>query len=279
MTTTFPTPPLTVSGDELAERGWKTERWVDADGNERLIQVPLTPEEFLHPEEGYHLPSNTFHDRVSSDLKDMLRRRYAAQPDVGVFGDLLIQWGIEGLGNHCPDVFVVFGLQDRDRQRESFQVLTEGVKPSLILEVVSPRYRKEDRQDKVWDYARAGVEEYIIFDRRWQRGIWIDEVLGYRLRQGLYLPLTPDEEGLILSEQTGLRMGLQEGRVLLVDAQTGEKIPTAQEWEAIALQERQRADQERQRADQERQRADQERERAERLAQRLQALGIDPDNP
>ncbi|MFQ3613724.1 MAG: Uma2 family endonuclease [Cyanobacteriota bacterium] len=262
MATTFPTFPITASSDELAERGWKTERWIDADGNERSIQVPLTPEEFLHPEENYHLPSNTFHERVSSDLKDRLRRRYSAQPDVGVFGDLLIHWGVEGLGNHCPDVFVVFGLQDRDQHRESFRVFEEGAKPSLILEVVSPRYRKEDRQDKVWDYARAGVEEYVIFDRRFQRGVWLDEVLGYRLKQGIYLPLTPDEEGLIWSEQTGLKMGLQEGQVLLVDAQTGDKLPTAQEWETLALKERQRADQ--------------ERERAERLAQQLLALGLTP---
>jgi len=75
---------------ELAELGWRTEVLRHADGTSTTAYVPLTSAEFLHPEEGYHLPNSTFHDKVSGDAKDMLTRRYASDPTIAVFRDLLI---------------------------------------------------------------------------------------------------------------------------------------------------------------------------------------------
>jgi hypothetical protein len=72
--------------------------------------VPLTEEEFLHPQEGYHLPNSTFHDDAAGDAKDMLARRYANDPTAAVFRDLIVKWDIPTLGDHCPDTCVVFGL-------------------------------------------------------------------------------------------------------------------------------------------------------------------------
>jgi hypothetical protein len=68
-------------------------------------------------------------------------------------------------------------------------------------------------------YEIARVQDYIILDRRKQRGEYIDEVIGYRLdEEGQYLPLIPDEQGRVLCQSVGLWMGLQDGKVVMVDA-------------------------------------------------------------
>ncbi|MEB3337757.1 MAG: Uma2 family endonuclease, partial [Leptolyngbyaceae bacterium] len=163
---------------ELAECGWREESVTQPDGSTLLVKVPLTNLEFIHPQEGYHLPNTTFHEAVAGEAKELLTRRYATDPEVGIFRDLLIEWDID-LGDHCPDTFVVFGIRNREQNRSKFIVAHEGVRPSLIIEVVSPRYRKADRETKVVQYARAQVQEYVIIDRRLYRGQDLEEVLGY----------------------------------------------------------------------------------------------------
>lgn len=226
-----PTSTPTESTPDLAECGWRYEAIAKPDGTTYNVQIPLTAAEFLHPQEGYQLPNSTFHDNIAGDAKDILTRRYAKTPDVGVFRDLIIEWDIPDLGDHCPDTFVAFGVSNRDRNRSRFIVAQEGVRPSLIVEVVSPRYRKEDRETKVVEYARAKVQEYVIIDRRTYRGQELEEVLGYRLVGGFYQPITPDEEGRILCETVGLWIGLKEGCLVMEDAQTGERLKTSLELE------------------------------------------------
>lgn len=235
--------------EELAERGWRTETITKLDGSTASIKVPLTSAEFVHPQEGYHLPNSTFHDSAVGDAKDMLTRRYASDPETAVFRDLLIKWDIANLGDHAPDVYVVFRVRNKEQNRTQFVVAEEGVRPSLIVEVVFPRYRKEDREIKVKEYAQAKVQEYLIVDRRTQRGQVIEEVLGYRLVDRQYLPLTPDDDGRILSETVGLWIGLYDGRVVMEDAQTGKRLLTSRELD----------------------------QRAARLAELLRTQGIDPD--
>ncbi|HBB35861.1 MAG TPA: hypothetical protein DDZ80_02825 [Cyanobacteria bacterium UBA8803] len=268
--------PQTLS-EEYAECGWREEIVTQPNGTIEIVWTPLTEAEFLHPKEGYHLPNNTFHGRIVSDAKDMLTRWFSHQSDVGVFGDLLIKWDID-LGDHCPDAFVAFGLHNKDQDRSEFVVADEGVRPGFILEVVSPRYRKTDRETKVLHYAQAQVQEYLIVDRRKYRGQILEEVIGYRLvAPGSYQPITPDDEGRIISDVTGLWISLQEGRLVLEDAQTGERLLTAYELAQRAEEAEQRAEEERQRAEEAEQRAEEERQRAKRLADFLQSQGFDPD--
>ncbi len=230
--------PLTPPGvrrdltTELAECGWRIEEVTQPDGTTASVKVPLTDSEFLHPQEGYRLPNSTFHDDVAGGAKDMLTRRYASNPDIAVFRDLLIKWDIAELGDHCPDTFVAFGLLNKEQNRTEFIVAEEGVRPAFIIEVVSPRYRKVDRETKVVEYAKAKVQEYLIIDRRTYRKQVLDEVLGYRLVSGYYQPITPDEEGRILCETVGLWISLQDGRLIMEDAQTGQRLKTSVELAA-----------------------------------------------
>lgn len=256
---------------ELAECGFRIEEITNPDGTDDYRYVLLTEAEFLHPKEGYHLPNSTFHEDATSDILDLLSRRYASDPSVGIFGDLLIKWNIPNFGDHCPDAFVAFGIQDKDANRTEFLVAAEGVHPTLIIEVVSPRYRSADRVEKVRHYARAGVQEYIILDRRKQRGDYIDEVIGYRLDdEGQYLPLIPDEEGRVSCQTAGLWIGLQDGKVVMVDATTGERLPTSLELQ-------QQLEQTEQQLAQTEQRVIEAEQRAARLTEFLRSQGIDPD--
>ena len=210
--------PTSTPGErktELAECGWRIEVVTQKDGTTTEVQVPLTASEFLHPQEGYRLPNSTFHDDVAGGAKDMLTRRYAGNPSIAVFRDLLIEWDIADLADHCPDTFVAFGLQNK-QNRNKFIVAEEGVRPAFIIEVVSPRYRKVDRETKVVEYARAKVQEYVVIDRRTYRRQVSDEVLGYRLVGGYYQPITPDEEGRVLCETVGLWISLPDGRLVKV---------------------------------------------------------------
>lgn len=231
VSSSMPTSTPSDLKTELAECGWRIEVVTQPDGT-TAIQVPLTAAEFLHPQEGYRLPNSTFHDNVAGDTKDMLTRRYASNRDVAVFRDLLIEWDIADLADHCPDTFVAFGLRNKVQNRTKFIVANEGVRPALIIEVVSPRYRKEDRETKVVQYAKAKVQEYVIIDRRnYQRQV-LDEVLGYRLVGGYYQPITSDEEGRILCETVGLWISLQDGCLRMEDTQTGQRLKTSVELAA-----------------------------------------------
>lgn len=262
--------PRKVSSDDLAERGWRYELVTLADGTTDYEMVPLTEDEFLHPQEGYHLPNTTFHDRIIAEARDMLTRRYRNCPDVGVFSDLLIEWDNPDMKDHCPDVCVAFGVTNKQQNRGKFIVANEGVRPAFVLEVVSPRYRKADRETKVLHYARTRVQEYVIVDRRRYRTMMLDEVLGYRLVTGAYQPITPDDDGRVFCETVGLWISLQEGHLVMQDGTTGERLLTSDELESLAEQERQRAEQERQRAEQ-------MAAELQQLHDRLRSMGIDPD--
>ena len=227
--------PPTVATElsvDLAETGWRDVEEVQPDGTIKNIQVPLTSMEFLHPEDGYTLPSNSFHEDVTSDARDMLRNRYEEDPTVGVFTDMSIEWDIPDLRKHCPDLFVVFGIRNKEQYRSTFVVASEAVRPAFVLEVVSPGYRKEDKQIKLLQYEQAGITEYVIIDRRSRRGQAIYEVLGYRLVGGRYLLMIADDDGRIPCETIGLWVSMQDGRLVLEDMETKERLLKSTELKA-----------------------------------------------
>lgn len=63
----------------------------------------------------------------------MLTRRYASDPTIAVFRDLLIIWNIPELAPHCPDVYVVRGIRNKQQNRSRFVVEDEGVRPALVI--------------------------------------------------------------------------------------------------------------------------------------------------
>ncbi|MBI4675202.1 MAG: Uma2 family endonuclease [Chloroflexi bacterium] len=229
----------TVSAEELAARGFRYVEHRLPDSTLKFEAIPLTEQEYLHPEEGYHMPNSTFHEEIAGDARDMLTRRYAADAATLVLRDVNIYWEDPELEHNCPDVVVIFGAQNKDEFRESFHVAEEGARPSLIVEVVSPYYRKADRVTKVGMYERAGVQEYLIIDRRRYKGQLTFQALGYQLLGGRYREIVPDEQNRILCETVGVWFSMSEGHLVMEDAVSGERLLNSRELEARLREEQQ----------------------------------------
>ena len=198
------------------------------------------------------MPQAPFHAQVIRDLVNMLQTYFRHRSDITIFQDLIMNWGIPGLPNPSPDVSVVPDVRDPDAVLYAgrFDVLAEGTRPVLVIEVVSPHYRVEDRQDKVEIYEQAGVLEYLIIDRVRRRNQIVNEVLGYRLVRGIYRPILADEDGFIYCQTVGLRFGLEEAQVVAEDVATGQRLYTLEDEVFIREAAESRADEAESRAQQ-----------------------------
>jgi hypothetical protein len=198
---------------------------------------------------------------------------FQGQSDIYVSGNMWLSYK-EGDPDAvvCPDVFVVFGVENRPRS--SYQVWKEGGKmPDWILEITSKSTRKVDDEEKPLIYRQLGVREYFQYD---PTGAYLKPQLkGQRLHQGHYQKIKPttllDGTLVFASEVLGLELRfLPDGRLRFFDPATQEYLRNPQESEQERLEERQRADLEYQRAELERQRAESEHQRAESEHQRAE---------
>ncbi len=173
-----------------------------------------------------------------------------------------------------PDFFVVRNV-DGTKQRPYWVAWEEGGRyPDLIVELISPRTAKKDKEDNLHFYAEVlRVPEYFWYDQ--DKG----ELQGYHLTNHHYEPIVPNEKGWFWSRILGAYLGVWEGvyngrryRWLRLFREDGTLVPTLGE---LAEQERQRAEQERQRAEQERQRAEQAEAELRRLREQLRKRGIE----
>jgi Uma2 family endonuclease len=172
----------------------------------------------------------------------------------------------------APDVFVVFGVENR--QRRSYKVWEEnGKTPDWVLEVTSRSTRHKDEQEKSQTYAQMGVTEYFQYD---PTGDYLNPPLkGRRLVGNNYQAIAPNylEDGTLCltSQVLGLEMRLlPDGRLRFFNLQTGEYLRDYAE-------ERERGDREQIRADRAQLEKEQQKQKADRLAAKLRELGIDPD--
>ena len=225
----LPTPE--ESSDDSFRLGWRFRRVRLPDGRAELVEEPLTVENLLDPQLGDHVVQNSWHVATVHRLFEILSRRYKHHPDVFVSCDLKMIWGIRGLQNPAPDIAVIPGVRDKARMRRSFQVLKEGTRPVLTIEVVSdePEHQSADHEEKVEIYERAQVPEYVILD---PPSLSEDRcrLTGYRLNaSGRYEPIVPDADGRLLSRTTGLWLVPAQRTVYLIDAATGEQLLSGDE--------------------------------------------------
>src|SRR6185436_6179326 len=127
-------------------------------------ELPLTRELFLDPQLGDTMVQGDWHDITAREIAAILRSHFRPQADVRVFHDMK-HYLVPRRPAPAPDVSVVRGLRPRPR-RSSFRVKREGVRPCLLIEVVSPgaEARQADLVDKVELYQVAGIPEYMIAD-------------------------------------------------------------------------------------------------------------------
>lgn len=215
--------------------GWRMVSVRLPSGEKAEQQVPLKPEDLLDPQPGDVVGQSGPHLDLLLLLLNLLRNFFLYRNDVLVAGDMKMLWGIPKLKEPAPDVAVIPGIQYKQAERDSFNVVEEGARPCLIIEVVSskfPEVRRNDTEEKVEIYQKAGIPEYFHFDPPtvYTRGRLL--LTGYRLdAQCRYQQIEPDREGRILSETTGLLFGVAEdGRTLQVfKAATGERLLVPEE--------------------------------------------------
>jgi Uma2 family endonuclease len=251
--------------------GWRYVRETNPDGSESFKQVPLTLEDFLHPQEEDFFVQSPAHVQDCLYLKSVLDQRTAGQPGAVVTCDCRVDWGVAGIEPHGPDVAVFLGAKDWDPSKGTFYVAQLGARPVLVIEVTSPDTRLVDLDEKVEEYYRAGVPFYAIVDARVRAEGRVIRFLGYRATPEGFLRLPPDEHGRLWLESVRLWLAAEEGRVVCYDDQN-KKILDYVEMAQAAQDAEQRAEAEKARAEAEKARAETEKARAEAAEARLREM-------
>ena len=259
---TSPTLPK-VSDENRFPYGWRYVTRRLPTGKDVYEQIPLTAYDLLNPQEGDQVPQRNEHFQPIVDLVASLKTYYANDPTMGVFGDLIMDWGIPGLAKPAPDIALIPNVKQKDAARGTFQVVQEGTRPCVVIEVMSPGHSGDDT-DKVTIYERAGIAEYFLIKPHLERELPYYSLRGYRLVKGVYREI-PRKTGRLLSRslQLWLELADQGRQVRLTEVATGRRLLTQIETEA-ARQQEQAARQQEQAARQQEQAA---RVAAEALAQ------------
>jgi Uma2 family endonuclease len=174
----------------------------------------------------------------------------------------------------APDLIAVCDVEPHERMR--WVVAHEGKGLDLALEVTLEGSRTKDLTDNVERFARLGIPEYFVFDRRQLR------LFGYRLMPGerSYTPIVP-QQGRWHSQVLGLDLALEAGRFrfFLGTAVVPELAELVARADALAVDLQSRLDEldqqlaeEQQRAEREQQRAEREQQRAEQAEKRVAEL-------
>ncbi len=165
----------------------------DANGKRDDKLVPLTEEDFLHPQEEDRLMLNNAHNIAVRYLHEAILQACRARPSVRVFSDHRIDWQHPEIRPHGPDV-VVFDrfTMDWDDLRGTLPVADLGIEVIAVFEVTSESTRYIDLDKKFVEYAAVGIPYYILVDVAEPNGN--PNVRGYRLDGDRYKPMRRDVE-------------------------------------------------------------------------------------
>jgi Uma2 family endonuclease len=265
-----PEPAASAAADRF-RYGWRYVKPGQANGDEE-DRIPLTLEDVLHPQEGDVIPEKPTHESDRRYLSDVLKQRTAGKGLV--LSDCLIDWNVEGIRNHSPDITFFPGVTRPPGDWGIYHVAWDGARASLVIELTSPDTRETDLVRKYEHYHQVGVQEYVIVDREARDS---PTVIGYQYTLDGYVRIPLDERGRILLEPVGLVLGFENGRVVCFDAASGEEVGDylqvceALEAETAARQAAEQAAREqaeaRQAAEQAAQRQAEARQAAEQLVQ------------
>ena len=217
-----------------------------AGARDRPMQRPVAPPAAIdYPtSDGKRLAENDPQLHAIHYAFGALRMRYDGRREVYVSADLLVYYE-EGNPrvSVAPDVFVVFGVEDR--MRGNYKVWEEGKGPDFVLETASPNTWREDVERKPGVYAGLGVREYFLFDPTGEH--LTPRLRGYRLVGGAYEPLSAVESidrtlMTISSEVLGLELRAKGGEMRFHDPETGETLLSHNEERGVRLAAEVRAD-------------------------------------
>jgi Uma2 family endonuclease len=239
-------------------------------------QATATAQEIFYPSsDGEPMAETPIHIRALILLFQAMEDFLAALTDIYIAADMFWYWE-EGnpQARRAPDLMVIKGV-GRAERRSFFSWRENGVVPCLIVEIASENTWREDLYDKRQLYARLGVAEYFLFDPEAQ--YLRPALVGFRRNeQGVYVPLESDTEDRLKSEELGLYFRAEGAMLRLLDAATGQPVPTrserlAQQNERFAEQSERLAQQNERLAEQN-ERLAQQNERLAQLDERIAQL-------
>ncbi len=198
-------------------------RYIDRvrpDGTVEVETVLLTLEDVLHPQEGDVIPENSVHEAERRYLSDTCHAREARLERGLILSDCLVDWGIDGLGNHSPDISVFSDLKARQPEPIGiFDFRASGGRCLTLIELVSPHTRSTDVEGKTREYHRVKVPLFVMVDQEQKNGPRTLRVFRYAPAE--YIEERPER---VLLEPLGIWLGLKDNRVICYDAGTGEEV-------------------------------------------------------
>ena len=231
----------------------------------RAISYAPTDTPDLYPEtDGEPMAASDLHLEILIWLLQVLKAHYADTHDTYVSGDILTYY-TEGNPRDvvAPDVLVAFGIGQK--QRHTYKVWEEGKVPDFVMEFSSKTTYQKDLTEKMDLYAVLGIPNYLLYDAE---ALYLPApLMGFRLVNGVYVPIQPSDDGHIHSDVLGLDFVIQERRLRVYEPVRREWLQTPAEAHAT------RAENAEARADREasaRQKAEAEVKRLQEQITRLQ---------
>jgi Uma2 family endonuclease len=196
--------------------GWRDLEERLPNGEYRWTRIPLTLEDVLHPQEEDVLLPTEEHERFRNYLYSVMLALVSNDPTAVVLSDTNIAGDVPTIKPHRPDLAVIFGVRER-RNWSTFVVAEEGVRPSLIIEITSPKTRHLDLDNKFDEYEAIGIPCYVIIDIRYRKRAVTRELKGYVLTPDGYAPLMPNEQGWLWLEPVSVWLAITGGAVVCYD--------------------------------------------------------------
>jgi Uma2 family endonuclease len=163
---------------------------------------------------------------------ELLKHRYRGQR-VYVSGNLLMYYE-EGDPSHyvVPDAMVV---KDCDPgRRRIFKVWEEKRVPNAVFETTSRSTKREDSSYKTQLYEQLRIPEYFLYDPT--ADYLRPPLQGWRMGASGYELIRPDASGRLVCQELGLRLRLEDGELVMYDAQTDERLLTEAEAKQAAYE-------------------------------------------
>lgn len=167
-----------------------------------------------------------------------------------------------------PDLAVIPGVENPDRDLSSFDETEEGTRPVLVLEVLSEATESTDYEEKPTIYQRSGIKEYFLLNQ--MKTPWMLEARRLHPATGRYRKVRPGRSRRVASEtlEVLFEVGEDGKSLVLTYLRTGERLRDHR-----GESEARRAESEARRVAEERYRSEAEARRAaEKENRRLRAL-------
>jgi Uma2 family endonuclease len=247
--------------------------WERMSPEERQRVIDSLPSEF-EITEASPPPEGDEHYEATRSVRDALKTFFSRSGKrVYVGSGLPVYYPGEPM--FSPDVLAVVDVPLHSR--DSWMVVKEGRGLDFVLEVIWSGRRRKDLEENVERYARLGIHEYFVFDRKRMR------LSGYRLpgpgaRPRVYQPIL-GQAGLYASQVLGLELSLEKEKLRFLAGTA--PLPDLEELvgrlegaldtvEARVQAAEERAEEEARRAEEEARRAEEEARRAEEEARARQ---------